>query len=94
MFDTMTTQHIPQLEQVIESHETHYTRYEQTVLLLALLLLASIFIIGVWSGILLLFGAVEGGGPLGTLFTWMIRLLTSIDLLQMAPDMHSLDQQR
>jgi hypothetical protein len=41
--------------------------FESIVLLLSILVLTSFFIIAVWSGILLLYGKTEGGGPLGML---------------------------
>lgn len=41
------------------------SRYEKMVLLVSLILLLSIAVVAAWSAILLLFGAVDGGGPLG-----------------------------
>lgn len=39
--------------------------YEKTIYVLLFLMLTMILTVAAWSGILLLFGKIEGGGPLG-----------------------------
>jgi hypothetical protein len=56
--------------------ENNFSRYECIVLLISILVLTSFFIIAAWSGILLIIGKTEGGGPLGMLMNALhIQLL-------------------
>ena len=62
-------------QQQVEIDET-FNGYEIIIFLLSLLVLTSFFIIAVWSGILLIIGKTDGGGPLGILMNALhIQLL-------------------
>ena len=62
-------------QQQVEIDET-FNGYEIIIFLLSLLVLTAFFIIAVWSGILLIIGKTDGGGPLGILMNALhIQLL-------------------
>lgn len=72
-----------------ELSHTRLTIFEKTVFFLVLTFLTAIFVIAVWSGILLFHGAVEGGGPLGIIMEWCVRVLTLLHAEGFSPDMQA-----
>ncbi len=48
-----------------EAFDSPLNSYEKAMFVILLLMLTMILTVAAWSGILLLFGQIEGGGPLG-----------------------------
>ncbi|HKJ64654.1 MAG TPA: hypothetical protein VJ969_04585 [Desulfopila sp.] len=49
------------------SNEDRFSRFEKAVIICSLGMVITVLICGAWSGILIMAGAVEGGGPVGLL---------------------------
>jgi hypothetical protein len=71
MYTVLPTKTINDHEQYIEIDD-NFSRYECIVFFFCILVITTFFIIAAWSGILLISGRIEGGGPLGMLMNALL----------------------